>query len=38
MVFTDLDTGAILDTVDGRRGQSVRDWIGARPRWWRNKV
>lgn len=38
IVFTDLDTGAILDIVDGRRGQAVRDWIGARPRWWRNKV
>ena len=38
IVFTDLDTGAILDIVDGRRGQAVRDWIGARPRWWRKKV
>lgn len=38
IVFTDLDTGAILDIVDGRRGQAVRDWIGAPPRWWRNKV
>ncbi|RNL48235.1 ISL3 family transposase, partial [Arthrobacter oryzae] len=38
IVFTDLDTGAILDIVDGRRGQAVRDWIGARPRWWRNRV
>jgi transposase len=24
--------------VDGRRGQAVRDWIRARPRWWRNRV
>ncbi len=32
IVFTGLDTGAILDIVDGRRGQAVRDWIGARPR------
>lgn len=38
IVFMDLDTGAVLDIVDGRRGQAVRDWIGARPRWWRNKV
>ncbi|GAA4038278.1 ISL3 family transposase [Arthrobacter methylotrophus] len=38
IVFTDLDTGAILDIVDGRRGQAVRDWIRARPRWWRNRV
>ena len=37
IVFTDLDTGAILDIVDGRRGQAVRDWIRARPRWWRNR-
>lgn len=29
IVFTDLDTGAILDIVDGRRGQAVRDWIGV---------
>ncbi|WP_414004219.1 transposase [Pseudarthrobacter sp. IC2-21] len=32
IVFTDLDI------VDGRRGQAVRDWIGARPRGWRNRV
>jgi hypothetical protein len=38
IAFTDLVTGAILDVVDGRRDQAVRDWIGARPRWWRNKV
>lgn len=38
IVFTDLDTGEILDIVDGRRGQAVREWIGARPRWWRNRV
>ncbi|WP_422387513.1 ISL3 family transposase [Arthrobacter sulfonylureivorans] len=38
IVFTDLDTGAILDIVDGRRGQAVRDWIGARPRWWRKRI
>jgi transposase len=37
-VFTDLDTGAILDIVDGRRGQAMRDWIGARQRWWRKRV
>ncbi|MBP1232507.1 transposase [Arthrobacter sp. PvP102] len=37
IVFTGLDTGAILDIVDGRRGQAARDWIRARPRW-RNRV
>lgn len=38
IVFTDLDTGTILDIVDGRRGQAVRDWIRARPRWWRKRI
>lgn len=38
IVFTDLDTGAILDIVDGRRGTAVRAWIKDRPRWWRNRV
>ncbi|WP_285244230.1 hypothetical protein [Pseudarthrobacter sp. fls2-241-R2A-127] len=35
IVFTGLDNGAILDIVDGRRGQAVRDCIRARPRRWR---
>ena len=38
IVFTDLDTGAILDVVDGRRGTSVTTWLAARPRWWRRRV
>lgn len=38
IVFTDLDTGAILDVVDGRRGKTVTAWLGARPRWWRRRV
>jgi transposase len=38
IVFTDLDTGAILDIVDGRRGQTGRGWIAARPRWWRKRI
>lgn len=38
-MFTDLDiVGAFLDIVDGRRGQAMRDWIRARPRWWRDRV
>ena len=37
IVFTDLDTGAILDIVDGRRG-TVTTWLGQRPRWWRRRV
>ncbi|MFK5647753.1 transposase [Ornithinimicrobium sp. LYQ121] len=36
IVFSDLDTGAILDVVDGRRGQVVTAWLAARPRWWRS--
>ncbi|ANS79341.1 Mobile element protein [Serinicoccus hydrothermalis] len=35
IVFTDLDDGAILDVVDGRRGATVKAWLGARPRWLR---
>ncbi|XVX18959.1 ISL3 family transposase [Actinomycetota bacterium] len=38
IVFTDLDTGAILDVVDGRRGRTVTTWLGQRPRWWRRRV
>lgn len=38
IVFTDLDTGAILDVVDGRRGKTLTDWVKARPRWWRRRV
>jgi transposase len=38
IVFTDLDTGAILDVVDGRRGTTVTSWLAARPRWWRRRV
>lgn len=38
IVFTDLDTGAILDVVDGRRGKAVTTWLAARPRWWRRRV
>ncbi|GAA6528026.1 hypothetical protein IDVR_38300 [Intrasporangium sp. DVR] len=38
IVFTDLDTGAILDVVDGRRGKAVTTWLAVRPRWWRRRV
>jgi transposase len=38
IVFTDLDSGAILDVVDGRRGATVTTWLGQRPRWWRRRV
>ena len=35
IVFTDLDTGAVLDVVDGRRGSAVRWWLRQRPDAWR---
>lgn len=38
IVFTDLDDGAILDVVDGRRGKVVTSWLAERPRWWRRRV
>lgn len=38
IVFTDLDTGTVLDVVDGRRGTTVQAWLAARPRWWRRRV
>lgn len=38
IVFTDLDTGKILDIVDGRRGAAVKRWLKARPRYWRQRA
>ncbi|EFQ84173.1 transposase [Aeromicrobium marinum DSM 15272] len=38
IMLTCLDTGAILDVVDGRRGPAVKQWIAARPRWWRRRI
>ena len=38
IMFTDLDTGAVLDVVDGRRGTAVRWWLRARPESWRARV
>lgn len=38
IVFTDLDTGKILDLVDGRRGAAVKKWLKSRPRYWRQRV
>ncbi|MGP5049863.1 ISL3 family transposase, partial [Glutamicibacter ardleyensis] len=34
----DLDTGKILDIVDGRRGVAVKTWLKSRPRYWRQRV
>ena len=38
VMLTDLDTGAILDVVDGPRGKTVKAWLLARPRWWRRRI
>ena len=38
IMFTDLDTGAVLDVVDGRRGTAVRWWLRQRPDTWRARV
>ncbi|GAA4815595.1 ISL3 family transposase [Nocardioides caeni] len=38
IMLTGLDTGAILDVVDGRRGPAVKQWLAARPRWWRRRI
>lgn len=38
IVFTDLDTGAVLDVVDGRRGTAVRWWLRQRPEYWQQRV
>jgi transposase len=38
VLFTDLDTGAVLGVVDGRDGAAVRAWLRTRPRWWRHRV
>ena len=38
VLFTDLDSGAVLGVVDGRDGKAVRGWLETRPRWWRHRV
>ena len=38
ILFTDLDTSAVLGVVDGRDGAAVRAWLQTRPRWWRHRV
>jgi transposase len=38
VLFTDLDSGAVLGVVDGRDGKAVRGWLRTRPRWWRHRV
>lgn len=38
VMLTDLDTGAILDVVDGPRGRTVKQWLLAQPRGWRRRI
>jgi transposase len=38
IVFTDLDTGTILDIVDGRRGKAVTSWMSQRPESWKRNI
>ena len=38
IVFTDLDTGTILDVVDGRRGKAVTTWLAQRPEQWKRNI
>ena len=38
VLFTDLDSGAVLGVVDGRDGAAVRGWLACRPRWWRHRL
>lgn len=38
IVFTDLDTGTILDVVDGRRGKAVTTWLAQRPEHWKRNI
>ncbi|GAA1877053.1 hypothetical protein GCM10009715_24770 [Paeniglutamicibacter psychrophenolicus] len=38
IVFTDLDTGTILDIVDGRRGKAVTSWMSQRPDSWKRNI
>lgn len=36
--FVDLDTGEVIDVVDGRDAAAVANWLATRPRWWRRRV
>lgn len=38
IVFTDLDTGTILDVADGRRGKAVTAWMAQRPEPWKRNI
>lgn len=36
--MVDLDTGGVIDVVDGRSSASVAQWLAAKPKWWRRRV
>jgi transposase len=38
IVFTDLDTGTILDILDERRGRAVTSWTSQRPEHWKRNI
>ena len=38
IVLTDLDTGTILDLVDGRRGRAETEWMSRRPEHWKRNI
>ncbi len=36
--LVDLDTGGVIDVVDGRDSAAVAQWLAAQPKWWRRRV
>jgi len=36
--MVDLDTGTVIDVVDGRNAAAVAQWLAAKPKWWRCRV
>lgn len=36
--MVDLDTGTVIDVVDGRNAAAVAQWLAAKPKWWRRRV
>ncbi len=36
--MVDLDTGKVIDVVEGRNSAAVAQWLAAQPTWWRRRV
>ncbi len=36
--MVNLDTGAVIDVVDGRNAAAVAQWLAAKPKWWLRRV